>query len=556
MNFSATLSVTGAIVLLIGNAVAADIWVAGTGSDLFGAGSETQPYRTITFALSTAPGSGAVVIKVKAGTYTEAVGEVFPLARPGQTGLTDDITISGQEAAEVNYPQIGGDINDSSSSVESVFLIDATSASRSGIVVEHVRVVAEDYTGRDAPSAVFMKTAGSYSVTDCVVDGLIVERLAQNDVSDPQANGRAPILLEGGYGSLSVELKLCRVESNQRGCIEVRVGSSASSSSTSATIAATIDTCTVTAVEAEASAFGIQARGAGDVVAEFAVTIRNCTVDATGAGSEQGFENGIVLAADAGDDGDIRFPNSPTSHVDRNLIKGCVGGGLLLRAQSGDGENSKAIVRPASVYRNDIRMNGGGVLLDWGSEAGSLNNLHVNTDGNLIVDNGYGVWMANDDGDEDVSYWVTSCNDTIANNEDGYAVYGPETASDFWPTFTNAIVYGNNSGGVQHYGTAGWDPEDAIGSYYAVNNSCWQGLSGGDPASFGDAAPGFVDASAGNYHLACGSPCVDAGDNTPPTGQALPRLDIDGEERAHPAETGYAARVDMGSDELTKDSCP
>jgi hypothetical protein len=68
------------------------------------------------------------------------------------------------------------------------------------------------------------------------------------------------------------------------------------------------------------------------------------------------------------------------------------------------------------------------------------------------------------------------------------------------------------------------------------------------PSEVSDLEPGFVDAAAGNYHLAPGSPLADLGDPAePPTGE----LDIDGQPRAAKAVCpGGVGRRDIGADEI------
>jgi hypothetical protein len=75
--------------MLSGSAFAADIWVAGTGSDSFGTGSQSQPYRTITKAMFVA--TGGDTIKVKSGVYDVSAGESFPI------DIKHNVDVIGQE---------------------------------------------------------------------------------------------------------------------------------------------------------------------------------------------------------------------------------------------------------------------------------------------------------------------------------------------------------------------------------------------------------------------------------------------------------------------------
>lgn len=97
------------------------------------------------------------------------------------------------------------------------------------------------------------------------------------------------------------------------------------------------------------------------------------------------------------------------------------------------------------------------------------------------------------------------------------------------------------------------DPIVAGGtSTCAISRSAGPTTGGGPCTSFqlSNAAPGFVDAAGGNYHLAAGSPLIDAGDPA-----LLSGLDIDGNERAIDGNCDGAAVRDIGADEFERD-CP
>ena len=94
-------------------------------------------------------------------------------------------------------------------------------------------------------------------------------------------------------------------------------------------------------------------------------------------------------------------------------------------------------------------------------------------------------------------------------------------------TLTNCIVYGNTAdmSGPNYYG----------GSF---NTSCTTPDPGGTGNVTND--PQFVDAAAGNYRLAAGSPCINAGDNAAAAGAT----DLDGSPRI------VFGTVDMGAYEF------
>ncbi len=207
------------VALLVASVQATDIWVSGTGSDSTGTGSSGNPFRTIKNAMIVAMTGD--VIKVKAGTYDIAAGEAFPLT------IKDQVDIIGQEASTSNYPQIGGDVNSSSSSVAACFVIDATAASRSSINVKYLRFKAENYSGRDAPSALFVKNANSYDISTSFLDGCHIDRLEMNDSGNAD---RAAVVFEAGKGTLTFEVKNCLIRASRLGGIDVYAGANADTS--------------------------------------------------------------------------------------------------------------------------------------------------------------------------------------------------------------------------------------------------------------------------------------------------------------------------------------
>lgn len=83
------------------------------------------------------------------------------------------------------------------------------------------------------------------------------------------------------------------------------------------------------------------------------------------------------------------------------------------------------------------------------------------------------------------------------------------------------------------------DVFSAAGSLYAGQLSDQTGVNGNIS---GD--PGFMDPANGDYHLAKGSPCVDAGDDS---AMDLPAIDLDGKPRIHDGNGDGIAHVDLGA---------
>lgn len=68
--------------------MAVDLHVSGGGSDATGDGTEANPFRTISRGVAAA--SAGDTIRVHAGTYDQAAGEVFPIEKPPRVGIVGD----------------------------------------------------------------------------------------------------------------------------------------------------------------------------------------------------------------------------------------------------------------------------------------------------------------------------------------------------------------------------------------------------------------------------------------------------------------------------------
>ena len=519
-------------------------------------GTSANPYAKLSDGVSnSSPGDTIYIYKGDKDYNVTDNGESFPFVIPA------GLTLIGQETTVEQYPRIGGDVNSSDSLVKAVFSLDASTYDRNGITLQKVRIVAEDYTLEAAPSAILIQTAAGKTANSCVIDNVIIERLAQNCFGNPEVDGRAPILVHAGWGSVGLTISNCEIEANERGGVEVLVGSSAYDESHKALITTDIKDSLITNTSDDESAFGILHAGVGEVSAQFDITIDKNVIDATRAEEGGGIREGVVLFAMPEGEHTIKLSQTSTpATISRITIKGCLDAGVVLRSWAVDVGDSIGFIHDVDFRNNVVQENSTGVLLDYGDTAGGTNDIHIGTNSNLIVNNtAYGVQMIHDADEGDNGYWHFSINDTIANN-DSYGIHGLETPFERWPTFWSAIVYYNNGGGgdppsVQYYGTDGWSPEDHSATYFGANYSCWEDLdtAEADPYSIGD-SPVFVSISTMNYHLHCDSPCIDAGTNS--TGKSGPaRADIDGEDRIQPEETGWTATVDMGADELITDSC-
>lgn len=110
-------------------------------------------------------------------------------------------------------------------------------------------------------------------------------------------------------------------------------------------------------------------------------------------------------------------------------------------------------------------------------------------------------------------------NNILAGNAVGFEITNGSAANN--PLFKNNLLFNNTS------------------NYVGVTDQT--GVNGNLSAD-----PLFVAPAAGNYHIAAGSPAVDAG----ATADFLPETDIDGEKRVLDGNGDGVRTVDIGADEL------
>ena len=307
----------------------------------------------------------------------------------------------------------------------------------------------------------------------------------------------------------------------------------------------TVDGVTIRSGHADPNDESPPSVGAGAMVLDAGPLFLDCRVLAnwTVADPNQTFTGG---------GGAYNFEGTPMfigCRFDDNLTDG-VGGGLysvegslyLLecvfegnQAQSGAGLFSQFDAATSTIRRCAFIGNDGGV----GGGMAALN-ARWQVDNCLIADNtaGHGGGIVTDASD---TYPPQFRNCTIANN------IASGSAGGLSSSFSNdqivaCILYGN-----QDFSGSGLYPQILVEfGDPSVTWSCVAGISPGNGNISDD--PEFVGPDDGDYHLADGSPCIDAGDPnyTAPSGI----LDLDGRVRVWPGETGDPAVVDMGAYEF------
>ncbi|MFO0837264.1 MAG: right-handed parallel beta-helix repeat-containing protein [Phycisphaerae bacterium] len=233
-------------------------------------------------------------------------------------------------------------------------------------------------------------------------------------------------------------------------------------------------------------------RGAGIAVGGQSVLIQGNTV-----------ENNVAV----GDHGGGMFIGVVDAKVTQNVIRGNEvgraltygwGGGLIIVGAGNSAELSFNV-----LYQNFAAGYGAAEFVDEGARADIHHELIYS---NLSKDSCEAVSAISVDGGEGVGSQVTIRQCTVVNNVcpnsvrgNGLQVEGLSTAS-----VSNCIFWNN---GGDDFAVAG-------DSSLTVTYTCSQEPIAGTGNFSAD--PMFVNASANDYHLAAGSPCIDAGDPASP----------------------------------------
>lgn len=185
-------------------------------------------------------------------------------------------------------------------------------------------------------------------------------------------------------------------------------------------------------------------------------------------------------------------------------------------------------LRDVVVDRNQIRQNGGWALFLYQNHSAVMRN-------NLVVNNAYGCYV------RDTGVGAQVLNNTVANNTNAYGVFIESGIAEV----RNNIIANNNSYGL-YSGSSSLTASNNLVYGHNWNSDYW--TSSGQAAPFGSnnvsKPPRFVDPTTFDYHLAKGSPAINAG-------YTLTSLvDYDFEANARPMYRAY----EIGAYEYTNPS--
>jgi hypothetical protein len=215
---------------------------------------------------------------------------------------------------------------------------------------------------------------------------------------------------------------------------------------------------------------------------------------------------------------------------------------LIITATSGNGANCSMNGVSFTAYRTQfINSSQLGVYssacelkLDGCTVAGNMQGGITVASGDFTILNSV---LARNSGGSAFSQGATAAttlfvNNTVADNMSGGFDVGIHCATSGTALPVNTILYNNKGAGGVVYET------NCTGAFMATDD-----LTAGPQSAVdlsGGKTPGFV--GGGDYHLAAGSPCIDAGTTT----MGAPNHDFDFE----PRPDAKTMKVDIGADEV------
>ncbi|MCH8805685.1 MAG: right-handed parallel beta-helix repeat-containing protein [Planctomycetes bacterium] len=230
-------------------------------------------------------------------------------------------------------------------------------------------------------------------------------------------------------------------------------------------------------------------------------------------------------------------------HHSRVIIRNCIltgntapGGGAI----ACDNDSSPTIIN-CVITGNTAGFNGGAVVTTGESTPTFIN---CTITGNTAGWNGGAVFLNGFRGIGPTFINCTIADNTAGREGGGLFAGGFESGA----TVNNSIIWGNSGDQITGPGAISVRFSDVQGGFVGQGNI--------------DDDPLFVDPASGDYHIALGSPAIDAGDNTAvPTGVTTdldgnPRfVDDPGTPNTGVPGNGFAEIVDMGAYEFQGEVC-
>jgi hypothetical protein len=243
--------------------------------------------------------------------------------------------------------------------------------------------------------------------------------------------------------------------------------------------------------------------------------------------------NNSQIYCGGGGGGGISVGGAGQAQIIDNVITGnsfSYGGGIELFAAGAP------TIRGNVIRANTASTFGGGMYIVNQSDASIVQNTII---GNQAGQGGGIYWLV-----PSGARGPLLVNNTIADNQgQGSGIFAG--GFDAQAQLFNNIVVGA-SGQSAVYCDPFYDPAPPIlmsNNVFSAGAAAYEGTCGEPTGTDGNisADPLFVDPAGTDYHLAAGSPSIDAGDNAAPE---LPAVDIDGDQRI------FNGRVDQGVDEF------
>lgn len=250
------------------------------------------------------------------------------------------------------------------------------------------------------------------------------------------------------------------------------------------------------------------------------VTIRDNVVhDAGLTGIFTAFADDVLIEGnrsfDNGEHGIYHSNSGDRPVIRRNVLIGNFAAGIHLNADAGQGGDG--IISEALIERNEIRNNGlgggAGINLDGVTDSTIANNLIVDAHAS-------GIAVFQQDGAACSQRNLIAHNTVHTSSTGRWGLVMPDpgcvdntiVANTFWSdhSFRGAIaVWTASPPGLVARHNAVEDRFSTDGGNTVIDFAAWQGLGHGSGSVVADPAQLYVDAAAGDYHLADGSPAVD-----------------------------------------------